>query len=324
MTVSDAVEVSAIVITNLGDSSVAENVAYTSATPALTGTPIGTVTYTLGGTDSSLFTVNASTGVVSMIARNYESAADAGADNVYNYTLTATDADGNTDGQEVVVTVSDVYESPAGQSVIDLGSYGNLIAPVQVEGAWYYYWDRSGNGTSTNTGLLNGGVDYTDRDGLDAIFREDINGSYGPNLNGAQQSTNTYRYATLSGVRCALPTMSDDQGLTSGYQAATAYSDPGPSNGTTTRYGGLIAIWDAFNGATVGTTVNNNGFRTTTEYANIPLWAVSATDKYASAHHYDDRGSSQHWSMELANGNAGHGYEGWADPARYYVALEVI
>jgi methionine-rich copper-binding protein CopC len=111
VTVTDATEVSEIVITNLGDSSVAENVAYTSATPALTGTPIGAVTYTLGGADSALFSVDAGTGVVSMIARTYEAAADAGANNVYNYTLTATDADGNTDGQEVVVTVTAVNDN---------------------------------------------------------------------------------------------------------------------------------------------------------------------------------------------------------------------
>ena len=58
----------------------------------------------------------------------------------------------------------------AGDAVIDLGSYGKLIAPVQVEGAWYYYWDRSGNGTSADTGSLNGGLDYTTHDVLDGIF----------------------------------------------------------------------------------------------------------------------------------------------------------
>lgn len=62
-----------------------------------------------------------------------------------------------------------------GDAVIDLGSYGKLIAPVQVEGNWYYYWDRSGNGTSTNSGSLNGGLDNTTHNVLDGIFNKDFN-----------------------------------------------------------------------------------------------------------------------------------------------------
>ena len=39
-------------------------------TPSITGATIGSVTYTLGGTDSSLFTINGTSGVVSMVARD--------------------------------------------------------------------------------------------------------------------------------------------------------------------------------------------------------------------------------------------------------------
>jgi hypothetical protein len=106
VTVTDVEEASTLTIGNLTDGNVAENVAYTSTTPSLTGA-IGAVTYTLGvGADNSLFTVNASTGVVSMAAQNFESPADTGTNNVYNYTLIATDADGNTDDQAVAVTVT--------------------------------------------------------------------------------------------------------------------------------------------------------------------------------------------------------------------------
>ena len=52
---------------------------------------IGSVTYTLGGDDAGLFTVNS--GVVEMVA-DFESPADSGSNNVYNYTLIATDDDG--------------------------------------------------------------------------------------------------------------------------------------------------------------------------------------------------------------------------------------
>ena len=92
----------------------AENAAFTSVPPSLSGaTPIGSVTYTLSGTDAGLFTVDASTGVVSMIARDYESPADANSDNVYEVTLVATDDDGNTASEAFTVTVTDVADVPA-------------------------------------------------------------------------------------------------------------------------------------------------------------------------------------------------------------------
>ena len=69
------------------------------------------VTYTLSGTDAGLFTVDANTGVVSMVARDFETPADANADNVYEVTLVATDDDGNTDSEAFTVTVTDVAET---------------------------------------------------------------------------------------------------------------------------------------------------------------------------------------------------------------------
>ena len=78
---------------------------------SLSGTPIGSVTYPLGGDDAALFTVNSSTGVVEMVARDFESPADSGSNNVYNYTLIATDDDANSDSLAVAVTVTDVTAS---------------------------------------------------------------------------------------------------------------------------------------------------------------------------------------------------------------------
>ena len=118
VTVADVVETSTLTIGNLADSSVNENAAYTSATPSLTGA-IGAVTYSLTGDDAGLFTVNASTGAVSMVARNFESPADTGANNVYNYTLVVTDEDGNTANQAVAVTVTDVVEPINGTNLAD-------------------------------------------------------------------------------------------------------------------------------------------------------------------------------------------------------------
>ena len=111
VTVDDVVEVSAIAINAIADANINENTAYTSVTPSITGTPIGAVTYTLGGTDASLFTINGTTGVVSMIARDFESPADAGVNNVYDLSITATDSDGNNDSEAWAVTVQDVVET---------------------------------------------------------------------------------------------------------------------------------------------------------------------------------------------------------------------
>ncbi len=112
VTVTDVTETATFTIATIASGSVAENAAYTSATPTITGdAPIGALTYTLEGTDALLFSVDASTGVVSMIARNFESPADAGGNNIYDVTLRATDADGNFDTQAIAVTVTDVTET---------------------------------------------------------------------------------------------------------------------------------------------------------------------------------------------------------------------
>ena len=213
------------------------------------------VSYSLSGTDSALFNINTGTGAVTFIAPpNYEAPADAGGNNLYDFTVTATDGSGNTTDQAVALTVTNVGE--AGDTVIDLGADGKLIAPVQVEGNWYYYWDRSGDGTSANTGGLNGGLDYTTHDVLDGIFTEDINGSTG----GGGNTTDTYRYATLNGVHLALPTANGGTAYPNGINAnqpGTAYTDAGAtSNGTTSSYNELLAIWDAYNGTGTGTNIN--------------------------------------------------------------------
>lgn len=91
----------------IANTSQAENSAYTSVTPSLSGdAPIGTVTYTLGGADASAFSIDASTGVVSMVARDYEAPVDANTDNVYEVSITATDSDGNSDSEDWTVTVT--------------------------------------------------------------------------------------------------------------------------------------------------------------------------------------------------------------------------
>ena len=116
--IADVIEVSSLTIGNLASSSVHENTPYTSATPTLTGA-IGAVTWSLEGDDASRFSINSSTGVVSMVARDFEVPVDTGSNNSYAYTLRATDSDGNTTSQAVVVTITDVIEPvPAGPTLV--------------------------------------------------------------------------------------------------------------------------------------------------------------------------------------------------------------
>jgi hypothetical protein len=148
----------------------------------------------------------------------------------------------------------------AGDAVIDLGAYGKLIAPVQVEGAWYYYWDRSGDGTSTDTGSLNGSVDYTTHNVLDGIFTSTLSEVNAGTTGTGADTTDLIRYATLNGVKVALPTANGGEAYPQGinaYQSGTSYSDAGAStNGTTGTFNELLAIWDAYNGTGTGTNIN--------------------------------------------------------------------
>ncbi|MDD2829061.1 MAG: hypothetical protein PHW18_05750 [Sulfuricurvum sp.] len=188
------------------------------------------VTYTLasGVGSNDLFNI-ASDGNVTFKALPTVS----GAHNDYNLTIRATDTAHNHTDQNVTLRVIN--------DVINLGTYGLLIAPVHVGGKWFYHWDLSGDGTSADAGSLNGGVDVTNHDVLDALFNHDINGTVNTtvaNYDGAYGTTNDYRYATINGVQVALPTTGT--GLaneTSGY----SLSDNG-------AYTDLTAIWDAFNG----------------------------------------------------------------------------
>ncbi len=110
VTVTNVVEVVSFTIDAITAASIAENTAYTGVVPNITGSPVGAVTYSLSGSDAGLFTIATATGVVSMIGRDFESPADADADNVYDLTITATDSDGNTAIQSWQVTVTNVVE----------------------------------------------------------------------------------------------------------------------------------------------------------------------------------------------------------------------
>ena len=203
-----------------------------------------------------------------------------------------------------------------GQPIIDLGTNGKLIKPVQVDGGkWYYFWDRSGDGTSANTGLLNNGSDLVDHYALNGIFNQDVHGIVG----GSGKTTDVYRFATLNGVRVALPTVGavtapplGPNGANS-CQPGTAIGSSTPAQGSNSlnpNYDDLLAIWDAYNGISTGTNLEGTP----------PGWS-SASD-YPSA----TESWGQHAVVRMSDtyGAAGATFENTNDAFSYSVALQVL
>jgi hypothetical protein len=347
------------------------------------------VTYTLGGTDAAQFAVNATSGAVTFLSSpDYEIPTDSGANNVYDITVTATDAAGNATNQGVAITVTNVVEageitaptatltvasiaingnaivqssetgtaylvkntltvssladitgaadnqwnsaaittanSDTGLSVaglqagvyklfttdvaghlsaaasntvvitntidanrIDLSTAGNLIAPVYVDGKWYFHWDRSGDGTRS-------GVDYTTHDVLDEIFANDIAGVANTtvaNRDGNYGTTDTYRYATLNGIKVALPTTNGGTAFPNGinnYQPGTAI-DNTPAGETNPSYDDLLAIWDGYNSTGTNTIINGTppGWQPGGYLSATPSWSGHAFVVLTNGYIYD-------------------------------------
>ncbi|MEQ1635602.1 MAG: DUF4347 domain-containing protein [Methylococcales bacterium] len=107
-------------LSGLSNVSINENTAFTSPTPSLTGSPVGTVVYTLSGADAGLFSVSPATGVVSMAARDFENPQDANTDNVYQVTLTATDSKNNSASLNFTVKVENLLETPSNHTSLGL------------------------------------------------------------------------------------------------------------------------------------------------------------------------------------------------------------
>ena len=116
--------------------SVEENLSVGSAAyTAVARDPEGAaLTYGLSGTDADDFTIDAVTGEVRFrVVPNFEAAADADEDNVYDVTVTASDGDGSDrkiTGHAVAITVTDeneppVFDSPNSASVGENLSVGS-------------------------------------------------------------------------------------------------------------------------------------------------------------------------------------------------------
>jgi sugar lactone lactonase YvrE len=74
-----------------------------------------TLTYAIaGGADAAAFTIVSTTGVLSFTAApDFEAPTDAGANNVYDVTVSVSDGNGGSDSQDIAVTVTNVAENPS-------------------------------------------------------------------------------------------------------------------------------------------------------------------------------------------------------------------
>ena len=71
-----------------------------------------TLTYSISGTDSSLFTIDPSSGALSFnTAPDYENPSDSGADNTYDLTITATDTIGKSANQDLTITILNLNDN---------------------------------------------------------------------------------------------------------------------------------------------------------------------------------------------------------------------
>jgi VCBS repeat-containing protein len=134
--------------------SVAEN---TTAVVTVTTTDPenNTVTYSItGGADMALFTIDTNTGALSfLVAPNFEAPADAGANNVYDVVVTATDGT-NSPTQAIAVTVLDGNEAPSFTSSATPSVAENTVLATTVTTS-----DPEGN---TVTYSITGGADAAD------------------------------------------------------------------------------------------------------------------------------------------------------------------
>lgn len=114
------------------------------------------MSYSISGVDATLFNLNATTGVVTFVsAPSIGAPADNGANNVYDFTITATDIVGHTTDQAVALSVT---PSLAGLMFTSNGVSFTLGAESVQNGKSYYYV------TNTN------GLPYISHNVLDTAF----------------------------------------------------------------------------------------------------------------------------------------------------------
>ncbi|MBT9314083.1 cadherin domain-containing protein [Leptothoe spongobia] len=171
--VTDVAENAAPTITSSATASVPEN--QTSAIDVQSTDDVDSegsgLTYSLsGGADQSVFSIDASTGVVTFnAAPDFEVPGDANGDNDYELQVTVTDAGGLTDSQDITVNVTDVVEVPVPDAVNDAFNVtGNVGIDVTSTGSILNN-DIGGTPTALFFGNASGTANGTAADGTNTI-----------------------------------------------------------------------------------------------------------------------------------------------------------
>jgi trimeric autotransporter adhesin len=152
------------VFTSGATASTAENVTTTTTVYDATANADTGMTYTIRGTDAAQFDINATTGAVTFKASpNFEAPTDITVNNVYNFTVRATNSIGGYTDQIVAVTVTDIVGAPVvidvnrdgaltyGNVAIDMNGDGHLDAtPWAGAGDGVLVWDKFADGQVHN------------------------------------------------------------------------------------------------------------------------------------------------------------------------------
>ncbi|MEM1396215.1 MAG: cadherin domain-containing protein, partial [Pseudomonadota bacterium] len=114
------------------------------------------LTYSItGGADQSLFTIDAATGVMSFLsAPDFETPADANGNNVYDVQITAADAAGLTDVQDIAVTVADIDDqAPVVFNETRIAIDGFVELPSAENETFVFDFNSTDNVSSEGSGL---------------------------------------------------------------------------------------------------------------------------------------------------------------------------
>ncbi|MFK7899739.1 MAG: C25 family cysteine peptidase [Cyclobacteriaceae bacterium] len=111
--VTDSLELANFSFAPLSDTSISENSILIYAIPSLTGidTPIGEISFTIGGTDAGLFIYDTLSSTIRLNAKDFEIPTDSDTDNTYLVNILATDEDGNTAMTNRTVSINDLLET---------------------------------------------------------------------------------------------------------------------------------------------------------------------------------------------------------------------
>jgi hypothetical protein len=136
-------------------------------------------------------------------------------------------------------TITAVAEARrVGGNIALANGQGNLLNGQQIEGNWYYYWDRNGDGVANDTITMNA---------LETLM-------YGSSTGNIITESN--RTWTVGAVTMMLPTRGSSvasiaQGSGTSWSSATSGANTGTTPNAT--YNDYFAVWDYFNGTGTAT-----------------------------------------------------------------------